>query len=277
MTDRLIDDLGRALARPITRRRTMRLFLAGGVALALPPLRPRFASAQETLCFPASEVCFERTCGAFEECCYTTDPTSMGCPYGSVDCCDPCTPHLNDCDSATGNCRPGPNTCDKCCQKGGHGECSDRVAYSCCAAGEIFTGSRCCKQSDFRAPCGIREGDCRDMTRKSADIEIDECDADFLVSALEGSFSASSARHQRCLRRARRFFTRRMEKCPESTDPGACKEGICNETDFKCDRECEGRARTPEEWRFALAATTKSSRWRQKRQPRAPEPVQFGL
>lgn len=43
MTDRLIDDLGRALASPITRRRTMRLFLACGAALALPPLRPRFA------------------------------------------------------------------------------------------------------------------------------------------------------------------------------------------------------------------------------------------
>lgn len=248
MSGSLIDDLGRALAQPISRRRTMRLFLAGGAALALPPLRPRLPVAHagaSKLCYAATEDCTELVCGQYAECCqWTNCPDCISCKVSRT-CCDPCGV-----DNVCGGegCTSGGGTCEQCCKQRGQGECSDASTNECCQAGEIFTGGtggRCCRRSDFRAPCGIARGDCRDKTRESADKEIDVCQANFLADAFEGSLIGESARFHKCLRRAHRFFTKQMERCPKEPDSSVCGEGTCNRNDLKCDRECEGSPPIP--------------------------------
>ena len=256
MTDRLLDDLGRALARPITRRRTIRIFLAGGAALALPTLRPRISSAGTQVCIAASDKCFERTCAAFETCCYTTDPTSMGCQYGNPHCCNPCDPTGNKCDPSTGGCiGGGGDTCAKCCSTQGEAT-TPAPPCACCPPGQIFTGNtggfhtggRCCtpQRGQFRTPCGIRRGDCRRITRESAETEFRECDAELLGSVLEVSAKKASARHHACMRRVHKFFTKRMRRCPQSPDPKACAEGVCGK-DLRCTRECADSPRLERE------------------------------
>jgi hypothetical protein len=253
MTDRLLDDLGRTLARPMTRRRTMRLFAAGAVAAAIPPLRPRaaFSQTDDILCYSGNEFCRDITCPDGTGCCYgPPDQSSVSqCPT-NPHCCDPCDPTGNKCDDSTGYCYGDSSyqTCTACCQKQKAGEPkSGAPPCSCCAAGEIFTGStggfhtggRCCKpaRGRFRSPCGIREGDCAEHQRNDAEKEMDVCDANFLGSALEVSFKKASAQYRKCLSGVNNNFTRRMRRCPQSPDPDACREGVCG-SDLRCDREC---------------------------------------
>jgi hypothetical protein len=128
--DSLIDDLGRALAQPISRRHTMRLFLAGGAALALPALRPRLTYAGLTntkLCYPADQFCSELRCRPNDTCCQWEACPTCNCRFART-CCDPCG--FNNTCSATTGCVPGGDTCAACCRQRGQGGPRNH-AYPC--------------------------------------------------------------------------------------------------------------------------------------------------
>ena len=242
MTDRLIDDLGRALARPMTRRRTMRLFLAGGAALALPPLRPRLPIAQAgatKLCFAQSGTCAERYCGEFDECCQWVNCPECDCTT-SRGCCNPCG-FNNRCGS--GGCEPGGSTCDQCCKWRGQGEPSfNAYPCECCAAGEIYVGGRtgCCTPRIAPDLCNISEPRCRNKTFNRQKAAVKKCNQRHpFKPVLPGlRLPDNPAGYADCMAKAEANNEPRR-RCPQVPSDAHCRNGPCDPATLTCKRDCE--------------------------------------
>jgi hypothetical protein len=154
-SDRVFDDLARALAEPMPRRRALRL-IGGALATAAAPalLAPRKASARSAAC-PGPGACapgqtyaeFPVLEGCMVACC---DPGYSPCVgrYGSK-CCFPnevCTdPNIAKCE-----CAPQYLCGPACCQPGQR--CEAAVCVADCPPGVTACGGKCCKSGEKCCP-----------------------------------------------------------------------------------------------------------------------------
>ena len=245
MTDRLLDDLGRTLAQPMTRRRTMRLFAIAAAAAALPPLRPRLAMAGgggTKLCYGATEFCAELTCGTYDECCeWVTNPGGPTCQV-SRGCCDPCG-FNNKCGGQ--GCESGGSTCDKCCKRREQGEPSfNAYPCECCQLGEIYTGTRCCTPRIAPDPCNSSEPRCRHKTFNKQRAAIKACERKFPFErvAVGLRLPRDPAGYINCVAKAEANNQPRR-RCPQVADDGQCRNGPCDRGSLTCSRDCEPQSR----------------------------------
>jgi hypothetical protein len=235
----------------------MRLLLAGGAALALPPLRPRLPLARAgstKLCFAATEFCAEQRCRPLEECCeWVTNPGGPTCQV-SRGCCDPCG-FNNKCGG--GGCEPGGDTCAACCKQRGQGEPTNH-AYPCeccppggepcgttglcCTSDQICDKSRgiCCPPDPDAEKCNMPEQSCRDRVDK----EVDEYQRGVCKPGRPGLAPTSAASLEEkaynqlgCMlfsETGMRFT--RWDKCPQVAVDRICGNAACDPATFRCRR-----------------------------------------
>lgn len=164
MSERLLDDLARGLARPMSRRRSLAVFGGGMAAVMLPPVRARRAGAQfggSQICTPATEDCRQTECPQGLICCVGPDDPSTvtTCPV-RVSCCDPCDPRSSRCMS-DGRCGPGEPGCkDECCRRIGQGACCGEL---CCTEDQVCDKSRgiCCPPDPDAPKCNEPTPECK--------------------------------------------------------------------------------------------------------------------
>lgn len=143
-----LDELARALATPMPRRRALRLFGATFAGMWLTGFRPPRALADrcsgQKICVPGNENCFPTCCPAGRLCC--AGPPNPSSPSGCVTnphCCDPCDPAQSQC-LGDGSCGPGP-IASSCRCPAGQVKCGKTC---CCPAGQVKCGKTCCRKDD---------------------------------------------------------------------------------------------------------------------------------
>jgi hypothetical protein len=211
MTERLIDDLGRALAGPVRRRRLLGVFAGAFATLAVPGLRPRMAFAHH--CGEDQKVCQNNPdsfgnpthfcCGADQICCHGPEgyPTT---------CCDPC---LGESCGSDGYCQAGTPVCsNQCCARLGFGDCNVERNI-CCRSGERYAADPQCAQRRRRDAEG-RTRQCYDNLPNSGQG----------LSAAEAAFSAGGSRWLRCLGDNNDRWRRDLERCPRGCTGGSARE-----------------------------------------------------
>lgn len=173
MSERFFDDLARTLARPMPRRRAVRLLGATLVTAAMPGLRPQRAAAQgcDGRCTGAGQsLCGEpKGVGCLHTCCNDLRPVCCKWPETETYIC--CGKNEK-CGDKPGTCVPacpGPRVCGtKCCPSGQKCTWSNRKR-TCCPTSRIVSkggnrfccpkgtlairGDRCCPPND-RDCCG---------------------------------------------------------------------------------------------------------------------------
>jgi hypothetical protein len=168
-----LDELARSLAKPMPRRRAVRLLAGAVVGAGLPGGRAVAALASPSVtCNPAKEIkCFcPSKNGLFFKLCCPKDGTYKcdcfsdraqctkihKCPSGKKTCGDRCCDPNQECVSfsirgttqyvCSDKCPPGQAACggDVCCPKGQN--CLDPIKHICgvCRPGQVKCGNRCC-------------------------------------------------------------------------------------------------------------------------------------
>lgn len=229
MSAHQLDDLARALAGPMSRRRALAVFGGTVTALMLPPMRVRGASAQfsaEQVCSPATANCRAVTCPSSSICCF--GPGS--CP-SNPHCCDPCDPFGSRCMS-DGSCGPGEPGCkDECCSRIGQGECCGEL---CCTPDQICDKARgiCCPAEPNS--CFVPERACAEKVEK--DVEeymVKNCGITSRGTSAAGMQSDAFA-EMGCITFAQTVLRHRgaqtpggdyggLDRCPKQRDRANCR------------------------------------------------------
>lgn len=245
MGERLFDELARALAEPLPRRRALRLLgaavLGAWVASPRPPARAatrahvchsRVSDEGWNYCTNETQGCFPTCCPKERKCCVGPLGGSAQCPT-LVSCCDPCNPDGSQC-LPDGTCGPGTVSpdCYRCPQADGE-TCGD----TCCKPGEF------CAFPEIGKCCSTAEVPCAGRNVKRCCPEGEECCVFEPLPGQPGrAASACCSRDERCLRL-------KGTCCPKERACGqkACcaPHEECDERDQTCScpkpRRCNGR------------------------------------
>lgn len=263
MSEPLLDDLARRLARPMPRRRALAVLGGSVAALMLPSLRPRgaFGQSAEIVCTQPTQYCRSVTCPSSRICCVgPPDPSTISqCPT-NPHCCDPCDPTGSRC-LGDGSCGPGPVDPAACCASQGLQACGP--SGLCCTPDQICDASRgiCCPPEPDPPKCNEPAPDCQKR-------------ADELISRQKGSVDTGvSFGAEGALEGATAFAIfdlwsryKEYDKCPQVPDDSDCATGgRCNPSTLRC-RQCgDAGARV----RHAVSASKASVDTRTKAPPAA--------
>jgi hypothetical protein len=252
MGETFFDDLARALAEPMPRRKALRLLAAGLTAAAVPGLRVRGAFAASKPCVGSS--CFCTTGGT--PCGYAVPPRgfNLGCCIGAPGerrtvCCTKPPDGGSWCCPKGYTCGSGANTpTDRNCTCNGvelpDGTCGP------CPSGEVQCGKQCCKGRRPTLPAevcyqGRCQPGCPDNTKKCGNTcctKKQGCKNGKCCDKCGGSGTCCNPATQFCCREPGkpkspgRCCKKNKETCCGVGPPGAQKRQCCAKPN-KCARQ----------------------------------------
>lgn len=256
MGDRLFDELARALAQPLPRRRVLRLLGVAVAAAAVPALRPAGSAATGRRtgdcggCAPTTTVCgVPRLAGCTRACCDVLNPICCKWPgftgtWTPGDVAGICSQTADPEGSLVCCCPPG-TTCGNV--PGGEPPC---VSEGCAGADRERCGKRCCNtKTEFCAfpeasrCCLNAHTPCAGQKIKQCCPEDEECCVFEPIAGQKGKpASACCSKSERCL-------SLKGTCCPKEQ---ACGQKACCNPNEDCDeraqtcscpkpRRCNGR------------------------------------
>jgi hypothetical protein len=230
-----LDDLARALARPMSRRRAVRYAAGALTATAFGGLFARPATASHCLYVTCQDLSNPNAHGCCEEgrtCCYNDAGTATDCclpeeECRSGKCVDPCA---------------GLTACtDECCQRNGQGQCCGAL---CCTPDQICDRSRnvCCPPDPDGSPCKVPEEACKKEKDEIVENLQSDCNsgggdqfsnaasamADDGIAMMSCSFTASTFERSRL-----------YQDCPQRPSDALCDGGQCDAATLRCS-QCIG-------------------------------------